>query len=184
MKHAFLACLLLITTLSLFAQEQPKTQALPDAPKINPEKESDIRKLLQISGAGNLGKQIMDNMATNIKPLLKNSLPPGTYRDQLIALFFQKFQSKADANVLVELAIPAYDRYLSDEEIKGLIQFYSTPLGQKAVSVMPKLADEARQRGEEWGQKMGRQTMQEVLAEHPDLAKQLEAAAAQQVLPK
>lgn len=184
MKRALFLCLLLLTFLTLFAQEQSKPQAEPQTPKINPEKEADIRKLLQITGAGNLGKQIMDSMGTNLKPLLKNSLPPGAYRDQLIELFFQKFQSKADANVLVELAIPAYDRYLSDEEIKGLIQFYSTPLGQKAVSVMPKLADEARQRGEEWGQQMGRQTMQEVLAEHPDLAKQLEAAAAQQVLPK
>jgi len=77
----------------------------------------------------------MGTMEKAMKPLLMDSLPPGEYRKKLVNLFFAKLQAKADGQSLLELAIPLYDKNLSHEEIKGLIQFYQTPLGQKAVSV-------------------------------------------------
>ena len=61
--------------------------------------------------------------------------------------------------------------------MKGLIQFYQTPLGQKTISVLPELTGEMAEAGKQWGQQLGRQSMQEVLTEHPDLASALEAAS-------
>ena len=104
-----------------------------------------------------------------MKPVLTNSLPPGEYREKLVNLFFAKFQAKADGQSLLEMAIPLYDKNLSHEEIKGLIQFYQTPLGQKAVSVMPKLTAELQEEGRKWGENLGRQSMIEVMSEHPEL---------------
>jgi uncharacterized protein len=144
---------------------------------IEPAKEADIRRLLEITGAKNLAKQMMGDMGNNIKPLVMNSLPPGTYREKLVDLFFEKFQSKANGGVLVDMAVPLYDKYLTHEEVKGLLQFYSTPLGQKAISVLPKLSGEMQQQGRAWGEKLGRDSMMEVLDEHPDLRAQLEQAA-------
>lgn len=92
-------------------------------------------------------------------------------------MFFQKFRAKADPQALVDMSIPIYDKYLSEEEIKGLIQFYSTPLGQKTQSVIPKLMIELQSEGMKWGQELGRQSMIEVLAEHPDLRKALQDAS-------
>ena len=76
----------------------------------------------------------------------------------------------------MDLVIPAYDRYYSDDEVKGLIQFYETPLGQKALSVHPKLVGELQEAGRKWGEGIGRQSMLEVLSEHPDIAKAQEEA--------
>ena len=144
--------------------------------KIDSAKEGDIRRLLELTGAKALAVQTMTTMEDGIKPLMSNSLPPGDYRDQLIDLFFAKFHSKADAQHLVDIAVPIYDKYLTAEEVKGLIRFYETPLGQKATGVMPKMVVEIQGESREWGEKLGRESMEEVLSEHPELEKALEAA--------
>jgi hypothetical protein len=146
------------------------------APKIDPAKEADIRVLLDIVGTKAFVAQTMGSMEKAMKPLLTNSLPPGEYREKLVELFFAKFKAKADGQGLLELAIPLYDKNLSHEEIKGLIQFYRTPLGQKAVSVIPKLTAELQEEGRKWGENLGRQSMIEVMTEHPDLAHAMEEA--------
>lgn len=148
-----------------------------DRAKIDPGKEADIRRLLDVTGTKALVKQLMDSMAKNLKPMMTNSLPPGDYRNQLVDLFFEKFESKADPQQVLDMAVPGYDKYLSDDEIKGLIAFYQTPLGQKALEVMPKLSVELQTQGAKWGQELGRQSMLEVLSEHPDLAQAMSAAS-------
>jgi uncharacterized protein len=158
--------------------KQPPTQtnASSGQAKVDPAKEADIRRLLELTGAKALAVQTMTSMEDGIKPLMSNSLPPGDYRDQLIDLFFAKFHSKADAQHLVDIAVPIYDKYLTNEEVKGLIKFYETPLGQKATGVMPKMVGEIQGESREWGEKLGREAMMEVLTEHPELEKALEAA--------
>ena len=151
--------------------------AAAERPKIDPAKEADIRRLLDLTGAKAMAQQVMDAMAKNLKPMMVNSLPPGDYRDKLVELFFQKFQSKADTQQLIEMSIPSYDKYLSDDEIKGLIAFYQTPFGHKALEVLPKLGVELQSQGAKWGQDLGRQCMMEVLSENPDLAQALAAAS-------
>lgn len=44
-------------------------------PKIDPGKAADIRRLLDLTGAGALATQTMDGMEKNIKPLLTSSFP-------------------------------------------------------------------------------------------------------------
>jgi hypothetical protein len=143
---------------------------------IDPAKAADIRRLFEVAGARALITQSMAGMEKNVRPMLLSSLPPGEYREQLIDLFFAKFHSKLDTQKFLDMAVPAYDKYLSHEEIKGLLQFYETPLGQKALTVMPKLMGELQEAGQKWGSELGRTSMMEVLAEHPELAKALEEA--------
>ena len=143
---------------------------------IDPAKEADIRRLMDVMGAKMVVKEMMDGMEKSLKPMMANSLPPGDYRDKLVDLFFEKFHSKADLQQLVDMAVPGYDKYLADDEIKGLIVFYQTPLGRRALEVLPKLSLELQSQGAKWGQDLGRQCMLEVLSEHPDLAQALAAA--------
>jgi hypothetical protein len=158
----------------------PSSKSTADSatpPKLDPAKEAAIRQLIDLTGGTTLVNQIMDGMQKNMRPMMEKLLPPGDYRDKLIDLFFAKFRSKADLQVLVNLAVRMYDKYLSEEEIKGLIQFYSTPLGQKTLSVLPKLTVEMQSESMKWGEELGRQSMIEVLSEHPELRKALEDAS-------
>ena len=144
--------------------------------KVDPAKEADIRKLLELVGTKAIVSQTMDSMRKTIKPLLTNSLPPGEYREKLVDLFFAKFTAKADVERLLDLAVPVYDRNLSHQEIRGLIEFYQTPLGQKAIATLPKVTAELQEQGRKWGEDVGKDCMVEVLSEHPELAEGLTAA--------
>jgi hypothetical protein len=165
---------------SLSDTDRSSSQTVADAdraqrqPKIDPAKEADIRRLLDVAGSRAMAMQMMAEMEKNIRPLLTNSFPAGEYREKLIDLFFEKFHSKLDSEKLLDLAIPVYDKYLSDEDVKGLIQFYSSPLGQKAINTLPKLVSECTQAGQKMGEQLGRESMMEVLSEHPELKKALE----------
>lgn len=146
--------------------------------KIDPVKEADIRRLLELTGAKSMVSQVMTSMESSIKPLMMNSLPPGDYREKLVDLFFQEFQSRADVQIpqLLDAAVPVYDKYFSDEDIKGLIHFYETAVGQKAISLMPKISVELQSQGTKLGETIGRDAMLKVLADHPDLKTALENA--------
>jgi len=144
--------------------------------KIDPAKEANIRQLLEVTKSRELAIQVMLESETRVKNSFSNSLPPGEYREKLVSLFFTRLNSKIDSQHLTDLIVPIYDKYLTEDEIKGLIQFYESPLGQKAVSVLPKVVAESQQAGQMWGRELGRQTMLEVLAEHPDLEEALKAA--------
>lgn len=145
--------------------------------KIDPAKEADIRKLLDLVGTKALVSQTIDSMSKSIKPLLTNSLPPGEYREKLVDLFFAKFTTKTNVAHLLDLAVPVYDKNFSHQEIRSLIEFYQTPLGQKAITALPKVTAEMQEQGRKWGEELGKQCMLEVLAERPDLAQALNAAA-------
>ena len=162
-------------------QAQPaktQEQSSQSAAKIDPGKQAAIRKLFEIQGTRKAMEQVMAGMSANMKPSLSKMLPPGEYQDKLINLFFEKFQSKLKADDLVDLSIPIYDKYFSKEDIDGLTQFYQTPLGKKMISVLPQVLIESQTAAMHMGEEIGRQSMMEVLAEHPDLAKAMEAAGA------
>jgi hypothetical protein len=167
-------------------QAQTKTSAPPapaepvakPAPSIDPAKDAAIRKLFEVQGTRDTMKQVVASMSETVRPLLESSLPQGEYRAQLLDLFFQKFQAKMNVDQLLELAIPIYDKYFSLEDIEGLTKFYQTPLGKKAISVLPQVLIETQAAGRKYGEEAGRQAMMEVLEEHPDLKKSLEEAGA------
>lgn len=147
--------------------------ASPSPAVIDPAKEADIRHLLEVVGTRALMSEIMGNMEKNLRPTLTASLPPGDYRAKLIDLFLDKFGPRAEALIpkLEDMAVLTYDKYLTDEDIKGLIQFYQTPTGQKTLSALPKIVVELQSQGQKLGEQMGRDTMMEVLSEHPELVK-------------
>ena len=174
------------------AQDQKPVQAAPaqtagapaqsasvnSAPSIDPTKEAAIRKMFHVMGTTKMMPQVLTGMSSSVKSMLMSSLPAGEYREKLTDLFFEKFQSKLRAEQMLDLTVPIYAKYFSKEEIEGLTRFYQTPLGQKALSVLPQTVVEMQTASLKLGQQLGREAMVEVLDEHPDMKKALEEAAA------
>jgi hypothetical protein len=183
MKIRLLAVVLLLN-IGAFAQSSqnsappatgPDAKAPAAQPKIDPAKEADIRKLMQLTGADTLAAQMMTSMETSLRPSLINAFPPGDYRAKLVDLFFEKLSAKIGAST-TELTIPIYAKYFSDAEIQQLTAFYQTPVGAKAIKVLPQLMNEVMTTSQAWGQQLAQECMKEVLAEHPDLKEQMEQA--------
>jgi uncharacterized protein len=160
------------------ATQRPADAAAPPTPSsVDPAKEAAIRKLFEAVGTKELVTQMLGSTLTRIKPLVESSLPPGEYRAELVDLFFQRFQSKFTSERLLTLLVSVYDKHFSLDEVEGLTQFYQTPLGKKAVSVLPQVVSECQEVGAKLGEEVGRESMLELLAERPDLKKSMEQAA-------
>lgn len=144
--------------------------------KIDPAEEADIRQLMDLVGTKATITRVMNSMEQSMRPLMLHAFPPGPYRERLVELFFEKLRTKETPQDIMNLAVPVYAQYLSDADIKGLIQFYKTPLGQKWVRVLPKLQAGVLPKAQLLGGELGRQTMIEVLQEHPHLEQELKAA--------
>jgi uncharacterized protein len=106
---------------------------------------SHARQLLYLTGSGKLGVQVMNNMMASFKknvPSVPNE-------------FWDDFSKEFTPDELIELLVPIYSKYYSDEEIVALIKFYQTPLGQKVIEKMPLISQDSFYAGQEWGKQIG-----------------------------
>jgi hypothetical protein len=125
------------------------------ADELTPQKRADIEHLLQMTGALSIGKQMATVVATNFTQSLKKVRPdiPQRALDLLPGEIAAVFEENTAS--FKESVIPIYDRYFTDAELKQLIQFYSTDVGQKAIKVLPGLMRDAMAAGQQWGQSLG-----------------------------
>jgi hypothetical protein len=73
------------------------------------------------------------------------------------AVFWDHFltQARARRGDLEAMIAGAYDRHLSSDELRQLIAFYRTAVGQKVLAELPAIMQESMQAGQEWGQRLG-----------------------------
>jgi hypothetical protein len=64
-----------------------------------------------------------------------------------------------------------YDKHFTDEEIKGLLQFYGSPLGQKVAAEMPKINREIQAAVRSTSGKAAREALVEVKQQNPEVGK-------------
>jgi hypothetical protein len=114
-------------------------------------KEQDIVELLEMTGTKDLGRQVMAQIQIQMEQMLPSV--PGEFWDE--------FDKRVDVGKLLDLIVPIYDRHFSHDEIKGLIAFYKTPLGTKAISVMPAVTQEAMAAGQKWGAELAQEVILE-----------------------
>jgi len=54
-------------------------------------------------------------------------------------------------NSLVQMLAPIYNKYMTQKDLEGLIEFYETPLGKNFTKNYPLILQESMQMGEQWG---------------------------------
>jgi len=130
-------------------------KAAAEEKKTDPAFAKDIRRLLELTGAKDQGQQAMQLMLAQFK----KTMP------QVPVEFWDKFMKKIDMDELINMTVPIYAKYLTHEDVKGLIRFYGSPLGRRFVKAQPGIQRESMQAGMAWGQKVGKQVLQELQAE-------------------
>jgi uncharacterized protein len=119
---------------------------VPATDEVEPnEKQKDIKSLMVLTGSGELGIQVVEQMVASFK----KSMPdiPNTFWDD--------FMKEIDADGLMEICVPVYDKHLSHEDIKEMIRFYESPTGKRVVKVLPVITQECMKEGEKWGKDVG-----------------------------
>ena len=121
----------------------------------SPGMEEDIRKLMEVTGAGNLGVQMMNQMLEPMKQATPN----------VPTEFWTRFMTKVDPGEMIDMVVPIYAKYFTHDEIKQLLAFYRTPLGEKLIATLPAIMQESMAAGQKWGQLLGQQVRKELDAE-------------------
>jgi hypothetical protein len=134
---------LLILTASASAVQEADSTA---------EKRGDIERLMTLTGSGNLGIQVMDQMIESFK----KSFPQVPYS------FWDDIKAEFDAASLVQMCVPIYERHLSHSDIKEFIRFYESPAGQRMIKVLPVIMQESMNAGQMWGQEIGQKAIQKL----------------------
>lgn len=118
----------------------------PDA-----EKMALIREVLVVTGTEAMMEQSMQQMLENFK----TSMPQGSQ-------VLDRLKGKFRAAELIPGLIEIYDRHLSKEDIRALLQFYRSPAGQRVLKEMPAVLQESMAAGQAWGKKKGEEVMREL----------------------
>lgn len=164
MKSAlFRVCVLMLLPATLAAAQQHK---------IDPTKEADIRELLRVTGMSDIVEKQMGQMAEQVKPLIERSLPPGPRRHEIVETFSKRFLARASSEGLFEQVIPVYDKYLTDGDIKTVLRFYKSPVGQHLLKIMPEMMKEASAAGQQYGEQIAQGVLDEMAQEYPELRQQ------------
>ncbi|HXG93625.1 MAG TPA: DUF2059 domain-containing protein [Blastocatellia bacterium] len=120
--------------------------------------EDDIRKLLELTGANNIGEQVFDQMFQNLK-MTASQVP-----EDVLQEMYRGFKDEFNSGKVVDRIVPVYKKYLTHDDIKGLIAFYESPLGKKVVSILPKITQESFIIGEQMGRDVVRRIIERLRA--------------------
>jgi hypothetical protein len=114
-------------------------------------KEAKVRKLMELTGAGDLGKQTMDAMLDQFQK--NQELPRG---------FVEKFKATAKPQDLVNLIIPIYMKHLDEATIDAAIAFHESEAGRKLTKSQGAIMKESMDAGAKWGQETALKVLQEL----------------------
>ena len=109
---------------------------------IDPAKEAEIRSLLELVGARDQVQDSMTRAAEQYREKLLETVPNNQQGQMFVNAVVSSYEKKFDVDAVTEQLISVYDKHYSEEEIKGLLQFYGSPLGQKVAAESPKISRE------------------------------------------
>ncbi|HKR02008.1 MAG TPA: DUF2059 domain-containing protein [Pyrinomonadaceae bacterium] len=155
---------LIILGLALLCAHSSRVVA-QDAAK---EKRDNIRRLLVVTKSAELGAQIIEHSLSQIKENLLRipgePLAPAVL-ERILQIASEEMHTQFSAEKMIDAVIPIYDKYLSAEEVKALLAFYESPLGQKVTTVMPQIMNEAYGEGIKLGEAATVRVLQKIEAE-------------------
>lgn len=114
---------------------------------------SDVRKLLEITGAAQMGVQTAQLVSAQILGGLKKAQPgiPARALDVAQQVLDEEFaRAFGGPDGLDEAMISIYARHFTSADIRGLLEFYGTDLGKKTIALMPVVFQEGAAAGRQW----------------------------------
>lgn len=138
--------------------------AAAQAEELTPDKQARIERLLEMTGALSLGRQMSSMVVQQITDVLRTSRPdiPQRALAALPSIIDDLIGERLPA--LRDLLVPLYHRHFTAAEITSLIDFYGTEVGRKTIRVMPQLLQESMALGQKWGESLGPEIQRRVRA--------------------
>jgi hypothetical protein len=153
----------------------PQGAAAPDqaspaqAKPIDPVKDGDIRSLMELMGVRDQVQDAVNNSSEQFKEKLLATVPNNDKGQAFVTSFVDSYQKKFDVDQLTEQIVALYDKHYTDDEIKTLLQFYGSPVGQKFAAETPKIVREIQAASRTTGAKAAKEVLQSLKAQNPEI---------------
>jgi len=144
---------------------------------IDPAKEADIRALLELVGARDQVQDSMTRAAEQYREKLLETVPNNQQGQTFVNAVITRYEKKFDVDEVTDQLIAVYDKHYSDEEIKGLLQFYGSPLGQKVAVESPKIGREIQESIRLSSGKAAKEALQEAKQDNPGVGQNARLAS-------
>src|SRR5579871_4547999 len=136
----------------------------PGIQHIDPVKDADIRSLMELVGARRMAQDVAAKGAQQLRENLVATLPASQQGQQFVNAFVADYHKRFNTDEVTDQLAGIYDKHFSDDEIKGLLQFYGSPLGRKFAAESPKIQAEI----EAANQKVSTRVAADVLRDLPN----------------
>jgi uncharacterized protein len=158
--------------------------AQPQTTPIDPAKDADIRALMELVGAHDQVQDSVNNSTEQYREKLLATVPNNEKGQAFVNAFVASYQKKFDPDQVTEQIVSIYDKHYTDQEIKGLLQFFGSPLGQKVAEEMPKIAKEIAAASRQEGTKASREALQALKAQNPEVGQSARLGTGQRRWPQ
>lgn len=155
---------------SVEAAQQPgvATQAaLSKSSTIDPVKAADIRALLDLVGARDQVQESVNLSAEQYREKLLASVPNSEKGQAFVNTVISDYEKRFDVDQVTEQLVAIYDKHYTDDEIKGLLQFYGSPLGQKVASEAPRISREIQEASRATANKAVKEALHQAKEDNP-----------------
>jgi uncharacterized protein len=139
------------------------------AKPIDPVKDSDIRSLMELIGARDQIQDAVSNSSEQYREKLLATVPNNDKGQAFVTSFIESYQKKFDVNQMTEQLVVIYDKHYTDDEIKTMLQFYGSPVGQKVAAETPKIGREIQAVSRTTGAKAAKDALQALKAQNPEI---------------
>jgi hypothetical protein len=137
---------------------------------MDPLKEADIRSLMELVGARDAMQDFAAHGADQLRESLLASVPTSDRGQQFVNAFIQDYKAKFNADDATAQLVAIYDQHFTQDEVKGLLQFYGSPLGQKFAAEMPKINGEMQAANRAFSMRIAKDVLQDLRKEYPGIA--------------
>ena len=163
------------STSSVSVQAAPQTPATKPS-GIDPTKEADIRSLLELVGARDQVQDSVRQIAEQYREKLLATVPNNEKGQAFVNTAINEYEKRYNVDHVTDQLISLYDKHYTDDEIKGLLQFYGSPLGQKAAAENPKIFREIQETTRTEATRAVKDALQEAKLENPGVGQNAHVA--------
>jgi len=136
---------------------------------IDPTKEADIRSLMELVSARDAVQDGAKSAIEQSREKLLSTVPNNDKGEAFVNAFAASYQKKFDAELVTNQLVGIYDRHFTEDEIKGLLQFYGSPLGQKVAAEVPKITRELQVATRAASTRAAKDALAEVKQQNPEV---------------
>jgi uncharacterized protein len=134
---------------------------------VDPQKESDIRALLELVGARDQVQDSVRQTAEQYREKLLASIPNSEKGQEFVNTTINDYEKLYNVDRINDQLVVLYDKHYTDDEIKSLLQFYGSPLGQKVATESPKIFREVQEATRAEAAKAAKEALQQAKQDNP-----------------